>query len=77
MTTLIVGAQPYHDRMTTFPPTPLTFGRSPIRKPDWRFEATDADYDDPTVIAANLQRELDAARERVAARLSGRRRTRR
>lgn len=77
MSILTVGTPPYHDRMTSFTPTPLSFGRAPIRKPDWRFEATDADYEDPAVVAANWQRQLDAARVRVAERFAAGRRGRR
>jgi hypothetical protein len=52
--------------MTSVHPTPLSFGRAPVRAADRR--VTDADYDDPRVVAANLERALRAARARLTGR---------
>ncbi|MGU3409288.1 hypothetical protein ACLBWP_04205 [Microbacterium sp. M1A1_1b] len=65
--------------MTSVHPGPFSFGRAPIRSAARRAEATDAaevsdaDYDDPAVVAANLERALRAARARLTLR-PGRRR---
>ncbi|MCJ1715358.1 hypothetical protein [Curtobacterium sp. VKM Ac-2922] len=53
--------------MTSVHPGPFSFGRAPIRS-ERRAEATDADYDDPVVVAANLERALRAARARLTLR---------
>lgn len=59
--------------MTSITPGPLRFGRAPVRRAGWGAETTDADYEDPAVVAANLQRSLEAARARVAGRFGRRR----
>jgi hypothetical protein len=69
MTTLIVGAPTYHDRMTNTERTTAEYGWFPM--PDgaaWSlFEhITDADYTDPERIAANYERALESARRNLA-----------
>lgn len=54
--------------MTSVHPTPLSFGRAPVRATERHVDATDADYDDPRVVAANLERALRAARARLTGR---------
>lgn len=58
--------------MTSVHPGPFAFGRAPIGGLDRRVDADapvgDADYDDPTVVAANLERALRAARARLTRR---------
>lgn len=49
---------------------PLRFGRAAVRRADWGGETTDADYEDPVVVAANLQRSFEAARARVTERVA-------
>lgn len=62
--------------MTSVHPTTPLFGRAPIRAAGRRgapgfpasadvSDASDADYEDPRVIAANLERALRAARARL------------
>jgi hypothetical protein len=51
---------------------PFRFGRAPVRRAGWGGDTTDADYEDPDVVAANLQRSLDAARVRLTGRVAGR-----
>ncbi|MFJ3383342.1 MULTISPECIES: hypothetical protein [unclassified Curtobacterium] len=58
--------------MTSVHPTTPLFGRAPIRAAGRRGapglpvgDASDADYEDPRVIAANLERALRAARARL------------
>lgn len=58
--------------MTSVQPGPFSFGRAPIGPGGRRAEGTDADYDDPRVIAANLDRALRAARARLSGRPRGR-----
>ncbi|OIH94850.1 MULTISPECIES: hypothetical protein [unclassified Curtobacterium] len=58
--------------MTTVNPAPLSFGRARISSPNWNDDTTDADYEDLDVIAANLERERAAARDRVAAAIAAR-----
>ncbi|TCK63071.1 hypothetical protein [Curtobacterium sp. PhB136] len=69
--------------MTSVHPTTPLFGRAPIRVVERRAsaggggfatgavdasDASDADYEDPRVVAANLERALRAARARLTRR---------
>lgn len=72
MLTRSVGRSTYHAPMTTVNPAPLSFGRARISSPNWTDDTTDADYEDLDVIAANLERELAAARARVSAAIAAR-----
>ncbi len=72
MLTRSVGRSTYDPLMTTVNPAPLSFGRARISSPNWNDDTTDADYEDLDVIAANLERERAAARDRVAAAIAAR-----
>lgn len=72
MLTRSVGRSTYHPHMTTVNPAPKAFGRARLSSPNWNVDTTDADYEDLDVIAANLERERDAARARVAERIASR-----
>lgn len=76
MTLLTVGRPTYPAPMTTVTPRPFEFGCAPTKNRDWGHDTTDADYEDPAVIAANLERGLAEARIRVAAELAALRRKR-
>ncbi|WP_144759571.1 hypothetical protein [Curtobacterium sp. 9128] len=54
--------------MTSVHPGPFSFGRAPVGRRERLVEPTDADYDDPNVVAANLDRALRAARARLTGR---------
>lgn len=69
MLTDLVGRPTYDPAMTIADLTPQPFGRARVYTPNWGDDTTDADYDDPAVIAANIERERVAARARVAARI--------
>ncbi|PZE36532.1 MULTISPECIES: hypothetical protein [unclassified Curtobacterium] len=58
--------------MTTFSPSGAArFGRARVAPPQ-SAGSDDQDYDDPRVVAANLQRATAAARARLARATSGR-----
>lgn len=65
-----VGRSTYDPHMTIVTPEPKPFGRSRVYTPNWTDDTTDADYDDPEVIAANIERERAAARRRFEQRLA-------
>ena len=72
MLTRFVARSTYDPPMTIVTPEPRPFGRSRVYTPNWTDDTTDADYEDLAVIAANIERELAAARLRVAARIAAR-----
>ncbi|NII40171.1 hypothetical protein E9228_000790 [Curtobacterium flaccumfaciens] len=60
--------------MTTFSPSGAAgFGRARVTPPR-SIGSDDRDYDDPRVVAANLQRAMSAARARLVRATGGRRR---